>query len=246
VSARGPHEGETRPEPEEVTVIARKLLPSLMIATLCLLAAAEQAEARKVYLNGVDLDSVELPAVLLKQCDVQVDAKGNIFITARGYKIQVDQPGGGGSSGPARPEPARPDPGTTGGGAASPPTVGAANEKYFLVSFFNKKGATQYDIEVFVNSQMIRRVRSYADQVSEDITQYIKRGQKNEVIFVARKNLGTEGRISQSEMDFFRVVIGSGFESKGEIVLRRSIVEMKRTAAESQVTFTEKAAMIFR
>jgi hypothetical protein len=220
-------------------VIARKLLPGLLVATFFLLAATQQAEARKVYLNGVDLDSVELPAVLLKQCDVQVDAKGNIFITARGYKIQVDQPGGGGSAGPARPEPARP-------GTEAIPTVGAANEKYFLVSFFNKKGATQYDIEVFVNSQMIRRVRSYADQVSEDITKFIKRGQKNEVIFVARKNLGTEGRVSQSEMDFFRVVIGSGFESKGEIVLRRSIVEMKRTAAENQPLVTEKAVIIFR
>lgn len=220
-------------------MIARKLLPGLLVATFCLLATTDSAEARKVYLNGVDLDSVELPAVLLKQCDVQVDAKGNIYITARGYKIQVDQPAGGGSTGPARPEPARP-------GTETVPTVGAANEKYFLVSFFNKKGATQYDIEVFVNSQMIRRVRSYADQVSEDITRYIKRGQKNEVIFVARKNLGTEGRVSQSEMDFFRVVIGSGFESKGEIVLRRSIVEMKRTAAESQPLLTEKAVMIFR
>lgn len=220
-------------------MIARRLLPSLVVATLCLLAPTDRAEARKVYLNGVDLDSVELPAVLLKQCEVQVDAKGNIYITARGYKIQVDQPGGGGTAGPARPEPPRP-------GTDAVPSVGSPDEKYFLVSFFNKKGATQYDIEVFVNSQMIRRVRSYADQVSEDITRYIKRGQKNEIIFVARKNLGTEGRVSQSEMDFFRVVIGSGFESKGEIVLRRSIVEMKRTAAENQSVVTEKATLIFK
>lgn len=202
-----------------------------------LIGFSADASARRVFLNGVDLASVDLPEVTLKACDVHIDAKGNIHITARGYKIQVDDKGGG----PARrtaPVSPPPDEGVK--------TIGEAGGKYYLVSFFNKRGATQYDIELFINGQMIRRIRARADQVAMDITRFVKRGQKNEIIFVARKNLESGGRVSASPMDYFRVVVGSGFESKGQIVLKRSLLETRRTAAETQATHTEKHTAVFR
>lgn len=204
---------------------------------VALMSWAPAASAREVFLNGVNLSSVDLPEITLKGCDVHIDPKGNIHITARGYKIQVDDKGNPGT----RPEPDRP--------AVTDPnvkTVGDSSSKYYLVSFFNKKGATQYDIEVFINGQMIRRIRARADQVAMDITRFVKRGQRNEVIFVARKNLGAAGRASESEMDYFRVVLGSGFESKGQIVLKQSLMETRRTAAESQSTHTEKHVVVLR
>lgn len=207
---------------------------AMVFGTICLLCPTS-AHARKVFLNGVDMDKVDLPRVSLRNCDVVIDAKGNVHITASGYKIRVEGSGGG-SSGTVTPRRV----------PTSVPAVGSASENYYLVSFFNKKEATQYDIEVFINKNMIRRIRARSDQVATDITRFIKRGKVNEIIFVARKNYGSKGRISQSPLDYFRVVIGAGFESKGQIVLKRSLVEMRRTAAESNTTYTRKYVRVFR
>jgi hypothetical protein len=114
------------------------------------------------------------------------------------------------------------------------------------VSFFNKKGATQYDIEIFINGKMIRRIRARNEQVAIDITRYVRRGQKHEIIFVSRKNYGGRGRVSASIMDYFRVVIGSGFESHGQIVLRHSLLETRRTAAQTRSVITEKHRVVLR
>ena len=84
------------------------------------------------------------------------------------------------------------------------------------------------------------------DQVAIEITRHIKRGKKNEVIFVSRKNYGSRGRASASAMDYFRVVIGAGFESRGQIVLKHSLLESRRTAAQTRAVFTEKHRVILR
>jgi hypothetical protein len=195
-----------------------------------LFAAATPAQARKVFLNGVDLKAVDLPAISLKGCDVHIDAKGNIHITAKGYKIQVS------GATPARRRTS----------SSKYKTMGNARSRYYLVSFFNKKSATQYDIEVFINGKMVRRIRARNDQVAIEITRHIKRGKKNEVIFVSRKNYGSRGRASASAMDYFRVVIGAGFESRGQIVLKHSLLETRRTAAQTRAVITEKHRVILR
>jgi hypothetical protein len=199
---------------------------------LCsLFAFSNPAQARRVFLNGVNLNSLDLPAITLKGCDVHVDSKGNIHITAKGYKIQV-----------AGKDPARRSATTS----SSFKTMGSARGRYYLVSFFNKKSATQYDIEVFINGKMIRRIRARNDQVAIEITRHIKRGKKNEIIFVSRKSYGSRGRTSASAMDYFRVVIGSGFESRGQIVLKHSLLETRRTAAQTKAVYTEKHRVILR
>lgn len=219
----------------------RSLLVILTL-TVSTFLGAQDGWARHVFLNGVDLAGVDLPAVTLKACDVHIDAKGNIHITARGYKIQVDGASGKGSASP-HPRANAPRPGSNSGSVS---TIGSATGRYYLVSFFNNRGATQYDIEVFINGTLVRRIRAHAAQVAMDVTRFIKRGQRNEVIFVARKSLGTRGRISASSMDYFRVVLGSGFESKGQIVLKSSLLETRRTAAETRSAITEKHVVIFR
>jgi len=205
------------------------LLGALVLAGV--FAVSTPAQARKVFLNGVDLKAVDLPAVSLKGCDVHIDAKGNIHITAKGYKIQVS-----GASARRR----------SVGTSSKYKTMGSNRSRYYLVSFFNKKAATQYDIEVFINGKMIRRIRARNDQVAIEITRHIKRGRKNEIIFVSRKNYGSGGRTSSSTMDYFRVVIGSGFESRGQIVLKHSLLETRRTAAQTRSVITEKHRVILR
>ena len=199
----------------------------LVGALLFLMTAPTSAWARKVFLNGVDLDGVYLVNVTFKNCIVRVDAKGNIHITAPGYEIKpVDEPA---------PANARRPP------VASP---GVATD-YYLVSFTNRPGATQYDVEVFINGKFVRRIRSSDRQVVMRVTHLLKPG-KNEILFVSRKNYGGGRRISTSPVDYLRVVIGRGFMSKGRLVIKTADAEVRRTAAEDKAVIYDKRIIVVK
>lgn len=70
----------------------RTLLAVVVVAIgLCWLAEPAQAGPRKVFLNGVDLDGVELPAAEFKRCTVKIDDKGNVHITAPGVTLKPEK-----------------------------------------------------------------------------------------------------------------------------------------------------------
>ncbi len=197
------------------------ILAGMMIAA----GFASQAQARKVYLNGVDLDGVYLVNITFKGCTVRVDAKGNIHITAPGYVIKpVGEPA------PVKPRPSE--------------QPGVATD-YYLVSFTNRPGATQYDVEVFINGKFVRRIRSSDKQVVVKVTHLLKKG-KNEILFVSRKNYGGKRRVSTSPVDYLRVVIGRGFMSKGRLVIKTAEAETRRTAAEDKPVIYDKQVIVVR
>lgn len=176
--------------------------------TLC---ASHARAAKKVFINGINLNTVQLVNQVFKRCTVRVDSKGNIHIHAPGVSLKTGRT-------KTLPRPRK--------------YIGIATD-YYIVSYTNRRGATQYDMEVFINGKFVRRIRSSAKQVVMRVSHLLKRG-KNEVLFVARKNYGGKGRISTSHVDFVRVILGRGFMSKGRLVIKTSEAEMKRTAAESK------------
>jgi hypothetical protein len=210
----------------------------LKLAMFFVLAAglltASPAEAKKVYLNGLDLSEVYLVNQVFKNCTVRIDSKGNVHIKVPGVELK---PSGEVKDKkprkPRKPRKARED----------NATVNAKD--FYLVSFTNRPGATQYDIEVFINGKFVRRIRSKAKQVMMKVTKFFKKG-KNEVMFVCRKKVGSKGRVSHSAQDYLRVVIGRGIESKGRLVLKTSEAEVKRTAAENKEQITDKDTVVVR
>lgn len=74
------------------------------IVALLLLAGAS-AHAGSVYLNGVDIDGAGQP-ITFKKVNVRVDAKGNVYIDAPGYKVLVQTT----PTQPSQPTPAAPAP----------------------------------------------------------------------------------------------------------------------------------------
>ncbi len=169
------------------------------------------AEAKGVFLNGVNIDGVANQT--FENCTVEIDAQGNVHIKAKGYRVQA-------GSGPA---PASP--------ATAAPT-GTRSRRYWIVSEKNFPGMTQYDVDIFINSVWVRRVTSDEEQVVFEVSKYVKPGD-NVIHFTATKNFGAT-RKSHSPQHFFKIILGSGNVGGDNVMIDDPMVEYKRTAAESR------------
>lgn len=199
----------------------------LLIATLIVLVPVA-AMARSVYLNKVKIDNVSgLRNLKLDKVNVRFDDKGDLYIDAPGYKIQVVDGGGSQAGGAAQPEE---------GGEAK------LTRKYFLVTEQTAPGMTDYDIDVYVNAQWIRKLRNGEDQIYADITRNLAPG-KNTVLLVARKREGARSSVSPNHV--FRVIVGEGNVGGDHVMIDRPVVDFKATAADStdiskEFTFTTR------
>lgn len=174
------------------------------------------AHGRDVYLNGVKLDSnVVLTNQTFPACEVKFDDKGDIWITAKGFKIDVK---------PAADEP-KP--------AETPAPVGdRVAKRYWLVSTQTKRGIVQYDVDVFINGKFVKKVKSADAQVVLEVTKYVKPG-SNKVRMVATKVVGDK-RLSTSPSDVLEVVLGEGDVGGGTVAIDKPVATFRRTASETR------------
>jgi hypothetical protein len=190
-------------------------MPTKLLLVTVLLLSARPALARDVYFNGVKLE----PHVVVRNqsfpaCEVRFDAEGNVFITAKGYKVTLG-PGGGENAPPTDEQPAAP---------------AKVTKRYWLVAPQAKRGLVQYDIDVFLNGTFVKRVRSGDDKAVLEITKFVRPG-TNAVRVIANKNVGDK-RASSSPQDVMEVVLGEGVVGGGTITIDRAVVTYRRTAAE--------------
>jgi hypothetical protein len=176
------------------------------VSCVTLLAAAS-AFAGSVYLNGVRIDGVTNQK--FDKVNVRIDEQGNLFIEAPGYNVRQVE----GSSEPTK----------------EPP--GVLTRKYFLVTEQNVVGMTEYDIDVYVNSKWLRKLRSTDEQIVTDITAKLQPG-KNTVLLIAKKATGGT-RKSFSKEHVFRVIIGEGQMSGDHVMIDHPVVKFERTAADA-------------
>ena len=183
-----------------------KRAPTLTTAVLLLASLLPLAAGAEVYLNGVDISGVRNQT--FENATVRIDAQGNVHIDAPGYAVA------GGST----------------AGASPATTSGSVEHRYYLITSQNAPGATQYDIDVYINAKWIRTLGSDEDQIVADITRFLRQGE-NRILLVARKNI-TGGRKSRSPSHYFRVIIGQGNEGGNNVMIERALVDFKRTAAD--------------
>jgi hypothetical protein len=186
------------------------------LVLLCGLAAlmcdARPGYAGNVFINDAKVETLT-KEVVLKNVDVRIDTKGNVFITAKGVKV-VNTTGG-----------------ATAGPADKAPTPQGA-KRYYMVTMQNRVGATQYKVDLFVNRKWTKQVNSKNAQEIFELTRYLRPG-KNEIHLVATKDYGGGTRISSSAADYYDVIIGQGEESQGRIMLTKKLVEFRCTAEET-------------
>jgi hypothetical protein len=183
---------------------------------ICLVVSAlpGAASAASVFLNGVNIDGVTTQT--FESCKVEIDAYGNIYITAKGFAVQ--RPG----QGPAAPSPTP---------APSATTVpGVVAKHYYLVTEKAAPGMTQYDVDLFVNAKWVRKFLDTEEHVIMEISKYLVPG-PNKVSFVAKKAAG-EARRSASPQHYFRIIVGEGNSGGRNVMITKKAVDYKRTALE--------------
>jgi hypothetical protein len=188
---------------------------------LAVLATPLPASAASVFLNGVNIDGVT--SQVFESCKVEVDAYGNIYITAKGYAVQ--RPG----QAPATPTP----PATP--AAPTPPVAPApavVTRHYYLVTEKAAPGMTQYDIDLFVNAKWVRKFLDSEEHVIMEITKYLVPG-PNKVSFVAKKD-ATQARRSASPQHYFRIIVGEGNSGGRNVMITKKAIDYKRTALETK------------
>lgn len=187
-----------------------------LAVVLAALTLPAQAFAVSVFVNGTRVDG--LANTKIDKCAVEFDAKGNVQLNCPGYAVKVE----GGSS-------------ASSGGTAltdddSTP-VTQITRKYFLVTEQAERGMSEFDIEMYVNSKFIRKLKNEDEQIVTDITKHLLPG-KNAVTFIARKK-PSEKRLSFSKEHFFRVIIGEGNDAGDRVMIDNAVLTFEKTAADA-------------
>ena len=178
--------------------------------------ALASASPRGVYLNGVRLDeSVAIPPTTLTGCEVRIDARGDVFITARNYKLMVANPS------PPTPPTSSPPP---------PVAPSAAVRSTWLITKQTRKGGAGFDVLVTINDVLVRKIVSTDDPVVLDVSRYVQSG-RNTVRMVALKNPAAGA--TSSPADILEIVVGEGVAQNGMVTVGRVHGTVRRNGSET-------------
>lgn len=167
-----------------------------------------------VFLNGVNVDGLRSQA--FEKCrSVKIDDRGDVHLDCPSYQVEAAP---GAAAAPAV--------------AASSLAPTAITKHYWLVTEQSDGGAAQYDLDVFVNSKWIRKVKSNEEQIVLEITKYLSPG-PNKVLFAATKRLEA-GRKSTSPAAYVKVIVGEGESGGNNVMIDNPLIECRRTAAEME------------
>lgn len=219
-----------------VRSVFRRRLPLLVLVLT--IATPATVLATDIYVNGVRI--TYLTGVTLQNATVRFDDRGNLHISAPGYRVIEERHDGTereltADGGVARPR----DAGTATTEPPSPdtrPVPPAITRRYFVVAETNAPGQVQYEIEVRINGGPYRTFRDTPARVIDDITSRLRPG-PNELHLIARR----VGRRSTSATDYLRLTIGEGRAQGTTAVVDTTLVRFQRGADENRTveqTFT--------
>jgi hypothetical protein len=220
----------------------RLILPAALLVLAGLMAPAT-ASAASVYLNGVRIDGVTNQK--FEKATVRIDEKGDVHINAPGYAVRVESvpaPVAPVAPPPARAAPAPAAPAATPPAPAVPPAAAAPTtpppapptltRRYWLVTEQSVPGMAEYDIDLYINSKWIRKLRNNEEQIITEITRYLQPG-KNTVLFSAHKVVMGSQK-SYSPQHYFKVIIGEGNVGGDNVMIDNPLIRFQRTAADTK------------
>jgi hypothetical protein len=221
----------------------RLILPAALLVLAGLMAPAT-ASAASVYLNGVRIDGVTNQK--FEKATVRIDEKGDVHISAPGYAVRVESAPAPVAPPPAPPAPVAAPPAAAPAPAVPPATAAPATpppdpapdapptltRRYWLVTEQSVPGMAEYDIDMYINSKFIRKLRNNEGQIITEITRYLQPG-KNTVLFLAHKVV-VGSQKSYSPQHYFKVIIGEGNVGGDNVMIDNPIIRFQRTAADTK------------
>lgn len=216
----------------------RSLRPALWIA---MALAPAVGVASQLLMNGVPIGKVELRVqgledVTFEKCTtVRVEKNGDVKIDCPGYDLH--QAGGTGtdaqaSSGGQAAQPAQPE-------KPPPPAaeLGKISKRYWVVASQTQPGATQYDIDLYVNKKWVHRFKNGDGTAVVEITKNLAAGD-NSVIFAATKS--AEPRKSTSADAAYKFIVGPGDIAGSNLRLDKMDIQYQKTAADTDNSTDER------
>ncbi|MCA9666498.1 MAG: hypothetical protein KC503_12945 [Myxococcales bacterium] len=180
-------------------------LPILVAA----LAVPATAHAVEVFFNGVRITGLANRS--FENCSVRFDAKGNVYVTAKGYTVKQKP------------------------GSSTPPTntkPTALSQRYFLVSTGKQRAKAQYKVNVYINGAYVKTIKAAGEQLVMPVNRFLRPG-KNQVHFAATKDLAGGTRRSHSSAHYLRVLIGVGKTNGGTIRITDTLADFRAPASRS-------------
>lgn len=169
-----------------------------------------------IFVNGVNADALRDQS--FEKCKtVRIDKRGDVFLDCPAYQIE---PVGGVPLATASLAPAT-----------------AITKHYYLVSETKDGASVQYDVDVFVNSKWVRKLKSTEDQIVIEISKYLQPG-ANKILFAATKHIEA-GRKSTSPGAYIKIIVGEGESGGGNVMIDNPLIELKRSAAETETVNEE-------
>ena len=217
----------------------RHSIPALVLSAL----------AGSVFLNGVRIDGVTNQK-FEKVASVRIDDQGNVYIDAPAYAVKLVNAPPAPAPAPAMAAPAPapvlpPAPAPVAPPAPAPAVAAPApapapvdtapariSKRYWLTTEQSVPGMTGYDIDLYINSQWVRKLRNGEEQVITEVTRHLQPG-ANTVLLMARK-VAADTRRSESPQHVFKVILGEGNEGGGTVMIDNPLIRFQRTAAEAE------------
>lgn len=217
--------------------LRRALAP--FAAAALLLGALPASAGGAVFLNDVPVDG--LTDQRFEKATVTFDAQGNVRIEVPGIQVKSLGLIPAKPAAPARPAAAPtlgPQSGTVvpnrGSVAVVEPApaapTGSLQKQYLLVTEQSVSGMAGYDIDVFVNTRWVKKLRSTDEQIVLDLTRYLQPG-PNKLLFAARKLAGERKSFSPSHR--FDVTVGEGSVGGDHVMIDNPLLTFRRTAADT-------------
>jgi hypothetical protein len=211
---------------------SRRPLWALLIAVCAPLSAfGAQLLVNGVPIGKVDLSVKGLENFTFEKCNnVKVEANGDVKVDCPGYDLKPSAEAAAAAAAGTN-EPPKTGP------APAPENLGKLAKRYWLVASQTQVGATQFDIDLYINKKWVRRFKNGDSTAVVEITKNLAPGD-NQIIFAATKS--SEPRKFTGADAVYKIIIGEGDIAGANLRLDKVVIQYEKTAADVDSATDEK------